>query len=543
MKKIIALAGIFLCLTLHSMESEELIQTRTAPSEAPFDQLTNLPGMVGIVAKTLPGELPSRLYSHRISQVVAQAYLRLKPKIIEFIMNQTAVTLHCNKDHQYVNFAQFDSTGDIVLTVSSFEKLLWNAKGHIIHTLESHEEARTTAAFNPIGNKVVTTSSTPTAITAKLWDVATGTLLHILEGHTSIIYSAKFNQTGDKLVTASADKTAKIWDVATGSLLQTLEGHTEHLNSAVFNPRGDKVATASLDKTVKIWDVATGTTLQTLKCPIEFCDWKVFLYGDTPSVVFGPAGTTVATALADSIVQIWNVATGELIHNLQHSDTVCFVVFNPTGDTISTASKDRIVRIWDVTTGTLIHILNDYEHTNLISVIFNPTGDKELIVSWEAVTILHAKTGHPIIKLGSDDVIIRSSAFNHTGDRLVITKADGTASIYDMNVVQFLTEDINLWQLAILIDIHRIIIKKSSATFDFNRCPSLWKEYETLPQAIRNIFDPSITQPGETQYVPNVPKITQPEEAHVSDVPEITQPEEAHVPAQWSFIKNLCQII
>jgi dipeptidyl aminopeptidase/acylaminoacyl peptidase len=66
----------------------------------------------------------------------------------------------------------------------------------------------TSAAFNPDGNRIVTTSKDHTA---RLWDAESDKQIgEPLSGHTAEVWSAAFSPDGKRLVTASADNTARL---------------------------------------------------------------------------------------------------------------------------------------------------------------------------------------------------------------------------------------------------------------------------------------------------------------------------------------------
>ena len=63
---------------------------------------------------------------------------------------------------------------------------------------------------------------------------------------------------------------------------------------------------------------------------------------------FSPDGKTVASASADKIVKIWDIATGKPIQTLEgHQGEVHSVVFSPDGKTIASASWDNTVKLWN----------------------------------------------------------------------------------------------------------------------------------------------------------------------------------------------------
>jgi WD40 repeat protein len=74
------------------------------------------------------------------------------------------------------------------------------------------------------------------------------------------------------------------------------------------------------------------------------------------SVVFSPDGQTVATASDDNTARLWDVNSGQELHQLPHGGSVNSVTFSPDGQTVATASDDEAARIWLVSSQELVKI-------------------------------------------------------------------------------------------------------------------------------------------------------------------------------------------
>ena len=58
---------------------------------------------------------------------------------------------------------------------------------------------------------------------------------------------------------------------------------------------------------------------------------------------------------SDKTIKVWNLNTGELIHNLTgHSEEVTAVALSPDGEIIASGSRDARVKIWNLNTGKLL---------------------------------------------------------------------------------------------------------------------------------------------------------------------------------------------
>ena len=67
------------------------------------------------------------------------------------------------------------------------------------------------------------------------------------------------------------------------------------------------------------------------------------------SVAISPDGRWVAAGSLDTVVWIWEVATGKLVERLRgHRDSVYSVAFTPDGRGLVSGSLDKTLKYWDV---------------------------------------------------------------------------------------------------------------------------------------------------------------------------------------------------
>ena len=80
------------------------------------------------------------------------------------------------------------------------------------------------------------------------------------------------------------------------------------------------------------------------------------------SVAFSPDSKTLISGGHDSIVGVWDVHTGQLLHTLEeHNDGVDDVAFSPDGKLFGSIDGDGEIRLWDADTIQLLHTLRDDE--------------------------------------------------------------------------------------------------------------------------------------------------------------------------------------
>jgi hypothetical protein len=92
------------------------------------------------------------------------------------------------------------------------------------------------------------------------------------------------------------------------------------------------------------------------------------------SVAVSPDGTSGLSGGKDSLIRLWNVATGKAIRNFSgHHDWIWAVGFSGDGQVALSAGTDKSIRLWDVESGREIRALG--EHTDVVlSAVFAPDG-------------------------------------------------------------------------------------------------------------------------------------------------------------------------
>ncbi len=203
--------------------------------------------------------------------------------------------------------------------------------------------------------------------------------------------------------------------------------HDAAVFSVAMSPDGKTLATASADDMVRLWDVATRRVLG--EALVGHTD-SVF------SVAFSPDGRTLASASADKTVRLWDVATRRALGDplLGHNSYVDRVVFSPDGKMLASASHDKTVRLWDVAgrraLGEALVGHTDPVH----SVAFSPDGktlasasaDKTVRL-WD-VTTQHA-FGEPLLGHAS---LVNHVVFSPDGKTLATASDDKTVRLWDV---------------------------------------------------------------------------------------------------------------
>jgi len=307
--------------------------------------------------------------------------------------------------------------------------------------LESQSDAVLSAAWSPDGSRIVLGLRKGDI---QVWDAQTNTLQTLLTGHTEAVREMRFSPAGDYLASASAltnpldffspDDGARgsvyVWDMAGGQLHGILEGHTRGVFSLTWHPGGKQLATASADGTVRVWDVGT------LKQVAVFEQHT----GKVRGIDWHPTGKKLASCSEGELL-VWAADTLTVEQKLVgHRGEVFDVSWTPDGCCLATAGKDGTVRLWHVNEGTVLDVL--VGHKSFVrSVRWHPNGRllASSAIGNNKIIIWDTEAGQPAITLTGHADWIRRVDWHPRGDTLLSASDDGTARVWQVDVIPGVT--------------------------------------------------------------------------------------------------------
>jgi len=230
--------------------------------------------------------------------------------------------------------------------------------------------------FHPIDPALLVTSSWDRMV--YLWEVddESAFVRDTLQGYLAVIEDVAFSPDGDMLAFGVGDGTLRIADTTTLQTVQTVQLNALQITDVVYSPNGAFVAAAGgfPDNTATLVDVSNGEMISlsghdgAVTAIAIAPDGRVATGGDDATVrlwldgestarwtvddwvtdlAFTPDGAILAVAMQNGVVQLWDVATGEMLAAFDaHDDPVMAVRFDPQGVLLATAGAEGIVRVW-----------------------------------------------------------------------------------------------------------------------------------------------------------------------------------------------------
>jgi WD40 repeat protein len=308
--------------------------------------------------------------------------------------------------------------------------------------------------------------------------------------------------------------TLTLWNLQTGGKIKTLvEGTAQEAvlaeepyqeqepalgglvgdiaHEIAFTADGQTLAAAMSDKTIKLWNGKTGQLIRT----IQGHRYSV------RSIAISSDGQTLISGSSDNTIKLWNLKTGQLIRTLQESQPVYDLLPSPDGQGLVSATAPDIsypsptVKLWNLKTGQVIRTFSDFADFSPYPLL---SPDGEILVTGSndnSIRLWNARTGVRIRSLMSHSAPIRRLAISPDGQFLASSSADGSVKLWNFKTGQIIRTIPNLG------DIYRLAFSSDGRTLAMHdgRGIQLWNW--RLPKKIRMIEGDSsftFTPDGQT---------------------------------------------
>lgn len=283
--------------------------------------------------------------------------------------------------------------------------LIWDATLREILAEIPHENKIDWIDFSHDGHTILSAWENNISI----WDVVSGQLVHLING-LSAIEQAIFDPTGNYILSLNPSNEITVWDAQNLAILQSRQFipiekfHLIAEDSQLVTNHGD------------IFDVMTGEWIMNhpdsysppASEALELAQTFVSICANSNCIAnLNPTKTQIAIGVEyDTNLQIWDIATRQQIHNLNHAfeDDFAYgqlpkaLAYSPDGQLIA-VSVNNAIHIWDTQTGSLLTTLTPTRGTYIHQVQFNQEGTRLFSVSddlvvqvWQVHPVYHQAT-------------------------------------------------------------------------------------------------------------------------------------------------------
>jgi WD40 repeat protein len=275
---------------------------------------------------------------------------------------------------------------------------------------------------------------------------------------------------------------------------RSLKGHSEWIRSLAFSADGQILVSGSNDKTTRIWDVQTGQLLHN----------PILSKQRVKSVAISPDSQTIASGSADNIIHLLDRTTGKIQRSIDISfnpgSILNVVAIDPQGKVVVSGSfsvKGK-VKFWNLATGKQENEIIAH-HTSVLALAFST--DAEILFSASAAGTIKAwgtggRNDRPLYTIDpAHSGEICALAVTNDNQTLISAGADRTIKLWDLATGTPKSPHIlqghagRVWDLAIAADGERMI----SASADYTV-----KIWEMATGAIRQTFTSHI---GEVRAI------------------------------------------
>ncbi|CAF0758546.1 unnamed protein product [Brachionus calyciflorus] len=273
-----------------------------------------------------------------------------------------------NKD---VTSLDWDPSGNMLAT-GSYDGYarIWTTNGQLRSTLGQHKGPIFALKWNKKGNYILSAGVDKTTI---IWDAQTGTCQQQFSFHTAPALDVDW-QNDTSFASCSTDQKIHVCRLGSHQPIKTFQGHQNEVNAIKWDPQGKLLASCSDDMTLKIWTLSRDTWLHNLQAhnkEIYTIKWSP----TGPGTLNPNSNLILASASFDSTVRLWDVERGECLHTLnRHTEPVYSVAFSPDGKYLATGSFDKCVNIWNISSGELVNVYRG--SGGIFEVCWNHRGDK-----------------------------------------------------------------------------------------------------------------------------------------------------------------------
>ncbi len=294
-----------------------------------------------------------------------------------------------------------------------------------------------------VGTTHVSSSSPPPAFHGRILNKPQ----YIYRGNAGSVIAAAWSPDGQYIASVGTlDGSVQVWNANTGNslLIPTIEidppqeRSPVHMNvpalfstgdqrveALAWSPDSSQIAVALGNERVNVWSIATGDVIV----------FESSQPGDANAVAWSPDGKSIAAVSGNTAVEVRSTTTGNLSFTYKgHALAVLTLGWSPDGQRIASGGADGTVQVWDASTGNT-NVIYQGHTAEVYAIAWSPDGRQiasggadGVVLVWEAATgrTLFTYYGHTGV---INTVSWRPSQLPSTGQVPIIASGGNDATV------------------------------------------------------------------------------------------------------------------
>ncbi|MBX7220183.1 MAG: WD40 repeat domain-containing protein [Blastocatellia bacterium] len=204
-----------------------------------------------------------------------------------------------------------------------------------------------------------------------------------------------------------------------------LEAHNDHVRSVAISPDSTLVATGGEDSLVKLWDLASGKQIRTFS---GHSNW-------VSSLLFVPQTKLLISGSYDRTIRIWELETGKEVACLEGTPSlITSLALDGTGNTLAVGSHNGMISLWNIPKAKLVSRFQAQAET-VASLTFTSNGQFLVFGGGEQtdfdVKVWNLEQNALVQRLVGHSDIVTSVGYSPHSNTVVTSSLDGSLRTWD----------------------------------------------------------------------------------------------------------------
>jgi len=316
------------------------------------------------------------------------------------------------------------TNGAVILWDMETGQIRWQEQAFTSEELGEAEEIKVEGndgAFSPDGQVVAATFDDR----IMFWEAANGQLIRQIDS-SALDQKIEFSPTGDQFATIGKEEEGRLvfWDFASGEPIRELD-RGSNIEDFTYTADGSAILLASQVGELTLLDAQTGDVIYEVWEDLGTSAGPLF------SVDISPDGSQVIGNFSNVGVLIWDLATGELLHDFRYEGGILTAAFHPQDGTVLTSGQGGIKTI-DPQTGEVLRA-NTSQSSAIFHLAITPDGRRVVTTALDGtVRLWDLQDGQVLRRYATPNALLFEVALSPDGRTMLVGSTDGSATLLDV---------------------------------------------------------------------------------------------------------------